>query len=79
MYVGLGVCFWFLYYIVCWFCCLFLIVLSGARLIRNSQRARVKTYRTALASQGKKYYLGKYNKLLPPSAASAPQTKTQQS
>ncbi|CAN0276052.1 unnamed protein product [Ascophyllum nodosum] len=28
-------------------------------------RARVNAYRTALASQGKKYYLGKYNKLLP--------------
>ncbi|CAM9825784.1 unnamed protein product [Pylaiella littoralis] len=37
---------------------------------RNSEtnRARVKTYRAALASQGKKYYLGKYHKLLPPSA-----------
>ena len=31
-----------------------------------SQRAKVKSYGTALASQGKKYYLGKYNKLLPP-------------
>ena len=30
------------------------------------QRAKVTSYGTALASQGKKYYLGKYNKLLPP-------------
>lgn len=35
---------------------------------RNAEtnRAKVKSYGTALASQGKKYYLGKYNKLLPP-------------
>ncbi|CAM9704088.1 unnamed protein product [Ectocarpus sp. 13 AM-2016] len=36
----------------------------------ESNRARVNSYRTALASQGKKYYLGKFNELLPPSSAS---------
>ncbi|CAM9637960.1 unnamed protein product [Scytosiphon promiscuus] len=47
---------------------------SVQRRPRNTEtnRARVKSYRTALANQGKKYYLGKYNKLLPPSAAPAP-------
>eukprot|EP00752_Nemacystus_decipiens_P007568 g6761.t1 len=51
---------------------------SIQRRARNTEtnRARVKAYQSALASQGKKYYLGKYNKLLPPSAAAEPSAGT---